>query len=144
MKVRLFLALTVGLLLAADADDAKKELEKLAGTWDVVSVERDGKAMPADKVKGSTLTIKGDKYVVKLGDMTIEGIYKVDPAQKPKAIDATRTNGDDKGKTLLGIFTLEGDDLKMCFNGPSNKDRPKEFNAKSGSGSALYVFKRSK
>src|SRR5262245_4336801 len=126
MKVRLLAALTVALLLAADADDAKKELAKLAGTWDVVSVERDGKALPADKAKGGTLTIKGDKYVVKIGETTIEGVYKLDPSLKPKAIDAIRTNGDDKGKSLLGIFALDGDELKMCFNAPGNKDRPRE------------------
>jgi len=144
MKVRLLLAVTAGLLLAADKDDAKKELEKLAGTWNAVSIERDGKAMPADKVKGSTLTITGDKYVIKIGDMSIEGVYKLDSSKKPKAIDATRSNGDDKGKTLVGIFSLEGDDLKMCFHPPANTERPTEFSAKAGSGSALYVFKRAK
>jgi uncharacterized protein (TIGR03067 family) len=144
MKVRLLCVVLTALVLAADADDAKKELAKLAGTWSAVSIERDGKAMPADKLKSSTLTITGDKYVVKMGELMIEGVYKLDPAQKPKAIDATRTNGDDKGKTLLGIYALEGDELKMCFNGPDVKERPKEFGAKSGSGTALYVFKRGK
>ena len=35
--------LAVGTLIAADAEDAKKDLEKLQGTWALVAGERDGK-----------------------------------------------------------------------------------------------------
>ncbi len=144
MKSRLSLTLGVVLLLGTAAADDKKELEKLAGTWNVTAIEVEGKSVPADKIKSSTLTMKGDKYTFKVGDDTIEGVWKIDASGKPKTIDAKRTNGKDKDQTLLGIYLLEGDELKTCFSAPGKEERPKDFSAKEGSGQRLYVFQRAK
>jgi uncharacterized protein (TIGR03067 family) len=67
----------------------------------------------------------------------------VDVAKKPKTIDITFTEGPEKGKTIVGIYELEGDTYKVCIN-VNGKERPKEFAAKAGSGHGLEVLKREK
>ena len=80
----------VALLIAAQPDGtdvAKKELARLQGTWLMVGLEIDGKDVPADKVEGTTLTIKGDRYSTKVKKTEHECTIRLDPAKKPPAID---------------------------------------------------------
>ena len=137
-------ALAVGLLVAGDAkDDAvKKDMEALQGKWQIVSLERDGKS--TDVAKDAVRVIKDDKYTVTpRPGVTIEGTFKIDPSAKPKTIDVTPTTGDNKGKTSLGIYEIDGDALKICW-APSGKDRPTEFKSPEGSGLFLAVHKKAK
>jgi uncharacterized protein (TIGR03067 family) len=134
------------LAIAADEkkDDAKDELKKFEGTWILVSSEKDGekapeealkKAMPKAVSKGDTVTFISD------GKEQGQATFTVDPTKKPKTIDATMTSGPDKGKKSLGIYEFEGDTLKVCHN---EKERPKDFSAKKGSGNTLDTYKREK
>jgi uncharacterized protein (TIGR03067 family) len=129
--------LLVGLTHAADDD---KELAKLKGKWDITSVERDGKAM--DTFKDGARDIDGAKYTMtsKAGAKFI-GAFKIDPSKKPKVMDLMPEDGQYKGKTLLGIYELDGDTLKICFAEPG-KDRPTEFSSKNGC--VLAIHKRAK
>jgi uncharacterized protein (TIGR03067 family) len=131
-----------GLLIAAEAqDDAEKELKKLSGVYVMVSGEANGEKLPEKIVKASTLTLKGNKYTVKLGDDTFSGNQKVAPTKTPKEIDATDTDGANKGKTMLGIYKLEKGVFTVYFASPG-KDRPKEFAAKTNPGELIHVWKK--
>jgi uncharacterized protein (TIGR03067 family) len=141
MKRYTWLVLVVGFLIAAD--DPKDELKKLEGSWTMVSGEKDGKPLAEQTIKTAKLVIKGDQHDVKVGDDVFKGTHKVDPSKKPKTIDATDTEGAFKGKTVLGIYDLEGDNFKVCFAEPG-KERPKEFSTKSGTGHILHVWKKEK
>ena len=72
------------------------------------------------------------------------GTYKIDAATNPKALDLTHTSGPDKGQTVLGIYTLTGDSLKICFGDPAGKQRPTEFAARPNTQHLLVVLKRDK
>jgi uncharacterized protein (TIGR03067 family) len=148
MKARMsfLLLLVAGLLIGAQdrKDEAvQKEYAKLTGTWKIVSVEVEGAKPEEDFLKNARLVVKGDKFTFKRGDLSNGGTYKVDVTAKPKTIDITYTEGPEKGKTLLGIYDLEGDTGKICIALPGN-DRPKEFVSKPGSGHVLEVLKREK
>lgn len=135
-----------GLAMAADApqqDAVKAELEKMSGTYKLISAETDGVMASADVLKNSKLVIKGDEHDVKVGDDIYKGTHKIDPSKTPKTIDASDVEGVNKGKTMLGIYELTADELKVCF-APAGKDRPKEFSAKKGTGHMLHVWKREK
>jgi uncharacterized protein (TIGR03067 family) len=137
-------ALTAGLLVAADAkDDAvKKDMDALQGKWQITSLTRDGKDQ--DVPKDAVRVVKDDKYTVTpRPGVTIEGTFKIDPTAKPKTIDTTPTTGDNKGKTSLGIYEIDGDTLKICW-APAGKDRPTEFKSAEGSGVFLAVHKKVK
>jgi uncharacterized protein (TIGR03067 family) len=119
------------LLVAADAkDDAvKKDLDALQGKWKVTSLQRDGKA--DDSAKDAVRVIEGDKYTLDLPTGKVQGTFKIDPTAKPKTMDQTPSGGRFKDKTLLGVYQLDGDTLKICFSEPG-KDRPTDFTAKEG------------
>ena len=81
MKAKALVILTVVLCVAADKpkDDAKKELEKLQGTWVMAELEVNGELVPEKKLKGTILVIRGDKYIVKVNDQTHETTITLDP-----------------------------------------------------------------
>jgi uncharacterized protein (TIGR03067 family) len=64
------------------------------------------------------------------------------PTQKPAAFDITHADGQHRGKTLKGIYSLKGNRLTICFGKAG--ERPKEFSAKRKSGQVMYVLKREK
>jgi uncharacterized protein (TIGR03067 family) len=136
-------ALTIGTAAAQD-DVVKKELKKLQGTWATVSIEAAGeKVTDKDKIKTWKLTTKGDKYTLKVGDEMVQGTIEINPTKKPKTIDVKPDSGSNKGKTLLGIYELKGDNLKICL-APPGKDRPREFASEAGTAHQLVVYKREK
>jgi uncharacterized protein (TIGR03067 family) len=145
MKTTLLTVLTCSLLLGAEApkDDAKKEKEKLQGTWKALKVEERGESKDDDQ--DHRLIFSGDEFTIKEGDQTIiKGKFKIDPSKAPKEIDMeiTESNKEEhKGKTGLGIYTLEGDDFQFCVCQPGDTERPKEF---SGKGNLFVTFKREK
>jgi uncharacterized protein (TIGR03067 family) len=144
-KVLALLALPlVGLLVATDtskADDATEELKKLAGTWTLVSEVADGEERDADYIKKIKWIINEDGTwkVLEDGKVKYRGKLAVDPAKRPKTIDSTLA-GDQEGTVVRSIYELKEDSLKHCF--AVDKDRPKAFESKSGSGHINSVFKR--
>lgn len=139
-------ALAFGLAAAADdkkPKDAKAELETFTGTWQGVSVVRDGKAAPKAEADAVRLVVAGEKYTLTEGAETIEGTHALDPTKKPKHIDAVRTKGPNKGEKLLGVYELTEDTFVVSFAAPG-KDRPAEVKAAGGPGLRVLAFKREK
>jgi uncharacterized protein (TIGR03067 family) len=135
------LLLAVSLLIAADTKDAKTDKDKVQGGWTMVSGETNGKPAPDEYRKNFKMTFSGDKLTVKFSnDKTKEGTYKLDSSKKPKEITITPSDGE---KPLVGIYDLDGDNLKLCMSQPGG-DRPKEFAAKEGAGTMLLVLRRAK
>jgi uncharacterized protein (TIGR03067 family) len=136
-------ALLAALALAAPAKDdaAAKELEKLEGTWQLISAENDGKKMADKQAKNVRVTIKGGKHTVTFGEKPVakDIAFTIDPTKTPKAVDDILPDGG----MIRGIYELNGDTLRSCVAAPG-KDRPKEFTGKAGSGQTLRVFKRVK
>jgi uncharacterized protein (TIGR03067 family) len=135
---------TAGLLPAGPEGAAeKKDGEKIRGTWTLVSLEADGEQAPAEIVATLKLVFEGDKLTFTPGEPGFTNYtYKLSPATKPAGFDMTHADGNNKGKTIQGIYSLEGDDLKICFGEEGR--RPREFTAQAKSGQALYVLKGQK
>jgi len=148
MKWQVLVALAVGLLMAADTpkeDPAKKkEQEKLQGIWQAESFEADGNPLPEEAVKACKFTFKDEKYTFELADMKETGTIKLDSGKDMATIDLKIGDGNDKDKTQLGIYKVDGDTLKFCFAQPGVTERPKEFSAPACSGRLYMTFKREK
>ena len=128
---------------AGDNADVEKELKKFQGTWTFESVECAGKKLPADLFKEMIVVFEGNKYSVKMGDMVVEAAtLKLDPSKTPKTLDSKVTDGPNKGNLILGIYEIDGDTLKVCFD-EKGKSRPTEFKT-AGTQMTLVVHKRVK
>src|SRR6266850_5481117 len=134
--------LTISLVRAADDEAVKKDLAQLQGEWAMVSASADGQSMSEDMLKQMKRVCKGDEITVTMGDQVfLKAKITIDPSKKPKTIDYDMTEGFSKGKKQLGIYELNGDTFKACFNS-AGAERPTEF--KAGDGLTLSEWKRKK
>jgi len=135
-------ALSALLLISANpADDAKKDLEKLQGEWIMAALEIEGKPVPDDKIQGTTLTIKGDKYVVSSKDNKYEVVITLDPSKDPKAIDMAFPDGADAPKIGKGIYKIEGDTFILVRAQATDNERPTTFGTWPNSGCFMVTWK---
>jgi uncharacterized protein (TIGR03067 family) len=140
----LLLALTGFITGAKDKDLESSDLQ---GTWNLVYQESGGKKLPnekaAEKFHGK-MVFEGSeiRYTVELPGFDFKFSYQLYSNQQPKGIDLKVTETpDSKGieTTMKGIYRLEGDNLKICYN-PAK--RPTEFAAAEGSKNVLIVLKK--
>ena len=150
MIKRALMALAIGCLLLkaaslfADEKD-KKDLDALQGTWKVESFKVAGQDAPDELVTETTFAIKDKKYTLTVkGEEAETGTFKVDPEKKPKTIDLEIASGNDTGKKQLGIYTLKGEMLTLCFGFPGADDRPAKLESTEDSKTLLLVLKREK
>ena len=118
--------------VAAEGDaEARKTL---AGTW---------KGRVDEGATGHVLTITTSGITgTKDGKQDLgAGSFKLDLTTKPWRMDAKGTKGPQKGRTYLGIYSLEGDTLKWCVSMPGSEP-PKELATKDGQ--FLLILKRQK
>jgi uncharacterized protein (TIGR03067 family) len=73
-----------------------------------------------------------------------EGTMKLDPTKKPATIDLAITSGNDKGKSQVGIYKIDGDSITICLARPGETDRPTEFKSTEENGNILVTIKRKK
>lgn len=152
MRMYAAMALAVGLALSTTASRVigADDLDKLHGSWKMVSAERHGKPLPKEEfdnnvvVKHTKDTGQGHKFVVMRGDVVVaEGTMKHVKSGKPNHYDATFSKGVAKGETVHGIYELDGDTLKVCWSAPG-KDRPSEFASAENDGRTVRSYKREK
>jgi uncharacterized protein (TIGR03067 family) len=130
--------------VADDKAELEKEARKFQGTWTFASSVTGGEELPADHLKMFLVIFEGDKHTVKKGDEVIQvGTQKLDPSRSPKTIDVTMVEGPHKGTVMLGIYEIDADTLKVCFD-PEGKTRPTEFKSPAGSKNFVNVHKRVK
>jgi uncharacterized protein (TIGR03067 family) len=125
--------LSVGLLAAptlfADHFQRKAvrtEAQHLHGNWKVVSVEGFDNAKAADEMKSVRLDIHGRAIDARWGDnKTATAHFKIDPTATPHTIDIMVTRGPEEvqGKMLHGVYSLDGDTLKIAYRDPG-QSRP--------------------
>jgi len=120
-------------------DDPKGDDKAAQGTWDLTEGEVAGKKLPPTTI---TLTIDKGTYTVK-AESVDKGTYTLDETKKPKELDIKGTDGPNKGKTILAIYELTGDTMKVCYD-LSGKARPKEFKTAPGTQLFLATYMRKK
>jgi uncharacterized protein (TIGR03067 family) len=110
----------------------------LQGTWTVTALN--GQSMPEGSPE-LTLMFTGDRYHQAVGgEVNERGTFKVDSSKKPMTIDFAITEGDDAGKTQLGIVEVSGDTMKIGLGTARAVQRPTDFSGKDGA--IMLVGKR--
>ena len=118
------------------------DLDGMQGTWNLVSAMEDGKALPEDQVKQTTIVIEGDtfRFPGLAEDATSRtGTFTLDETKNPKEMDSTSY----EKEVSLGIYELEPDKYKICF-AAAGKPRPTSFSSVPGSGQILQFWERQK
>lgn len=119
------------------------DVKALQGTWLPASAEMSGQAFPEPVRKTMKLVIDADKYTVTVGEQLDKGTTKVDSTKSPKVMDIVGTDGPNKGKTILAIYELKEDTLRICYD-LSGKARPSEFKTEAEKPLFLVTYKREK
>jgi len=126
------------LLAFATACAADTPAEKLDGTYKAASIIRGGKPESDELVKSVSLQIKGGDLNFTVKDKKFPAKIKVDAKAKLATIDISPSEGADSGRTFLGIWKFEKDELWLAFR--ERGDRPTEF--KGDDGTILFKLKR--
>jgi uncharacterized protein (TIGR03067 family) len=126
----------------ADGDDAaklKEELKKFQGTWVDVYAEKAGKQL---QVGDHQLKFDGETFsVADHGRVEEKGTIKLNPSKNPMEIDLRFQGGNKGEQTVLGIYTWDGENLKLCWGEPGGGTRPTDFTT-TPDGGFLVVVKR--
>lgn len=136
---------TSGTAEQSNDDLVKKDQKQIEGTWRVVALEVYGNKSTDEDAK-KLAVINGSDGTWSLcseGKELMKGTSTIYPTQKPKIIDFTPTEGDQKGQVHLGIYVLDPKARKLCFASPG-KARPTEFSSTPGSDHILVMFEREK
>src|SRR5437660_10088941 len=104
MRTTMLGLLAASLLIApraAGQEIAKKELEKLQGTWTFDSYEENGKKTPPEELKEKRIFFGSNQFIIKNGPELLQvGSLKLDPLDGHRDIDATVVAGPYKGNTM--------------------------------------------
>jgi uncharacterized protein (TIGR03067 family) len=130
---------------AGPPNDAGKDLRALQGTWQLTELLADeGPPLGKDRIKGVKFTVTNDKLVMEGLDGKREFGIRLDPSQKPKAIDITPLDGRFKGKTTPGIYEVRADTLRLCMANKEVTARPRDFKPSKEGQVVVFVLKRGK
>ena len=144
MGMLLGAALCLAGITRADDAAAKKYLAGMEGTWHVTTMKKGGEEAPAEFTKAVILVIKGDTLTLKIGkEAEKNATLVVDPAQKPVTLDMTPKDGDNAGKHILGLVSLEKDVLTICLSDDKEgKSRPKDLTSTKENKNYVIVLKK--
>lgn len=120
----------------------KEALKQLNGEWSVAAMEIAGQKLPAEALKAIKLINKDGEYTVK-AESDDKGTVTVDAEKSPKQMTIKGLEGPNKGKTILAIYELSGDELKVCYD-LDGAEFPKEFKTEPGKKRMLATYKRTK
>jgi uncharacterized protein (TIGR03067 family) len=124
-------------------DSAKQDVDAIQGSWKLVALESDGKPAPAEIVAALKFVFKDDTLTFTPGEPGFTNYkFKLDPTTRPASFTMTHADGTNKGQTEKGIYSLDGDHLKICF-GIAGKT-PNKLTAKAKSRQSMYSLERVK
>jgi uncharacterized protein (TIGR03067 family) len=127
MSRRLFLALLLAVGLPSLAQ-AQSDHDRIQGTWTVLSVANKGYRIPADRAE--CMLVKIDDKRIRIWEASRHFaevvLYELDPSKSPKWIDLICPRESYGEPRMLGIYSLEGDVLKLAWR-RSKGPRPTDF-----------------
>lgn len=123
-------------LEVALADDAER-LRSWQGEWGLTRLEIDGTAIEVKEIAEFSVSVSGDRlkyrFIVSGQPTVAEFQVSIDPKANPPQIDAVLLGGAWQGKTLTGLYELQGDSLTLCLPDRPGLPRPMKLGSNRGS-----------
>ena len=109
-----------------------KTLAMVQGAW--VFMTADGQDVSAADI---VVTITDDKYVQSAAGQVVEkGSFTIDDTKKPMWLTIKIIEGDDAGKTQVGVFEVTATTMRGKISEPDATTRPTDFEPADG----FFVF----
>jgi len=115
---------------------------ELEGEWQMLTAVMNGQ--PLEKkfaVFGKRVTHGNETTVFTGPQMLMKVTFTLDRSKSPTAIDYQVVQGQNAGKSQLGIFELSGGDLKLCFAAPG-QPRPGNFASVPGDSRTFTTWRK--
>lgn len=121
-----------------DVKDEKKAAASLEGGYTIVSGEKDGKAIPEERIKGSIVRFTGNQILGTDKDKKefFSSTFTLDASKTPWVIDMTSKTP--KEAMAMGLVKKEGDTITIIYALPGG-EAPTEFKTKEKQ--HLFVLK---
>jgi uncharacterized protein (TIGR03067 family) len=115
--------------------EPRTDLDRLQGVWSVVSMESGGER---SKLEKAVFMVDGKRACWQTSDGEIQGGLYLDATRTPKTYDLAMTT-----RTIEGIYSQEGDTLRLCYDLGADPKRPGSFITEKGTPmQVLIVLKR--
>jgi uncharacterized protein (TIGR03067 family) len=134
------LVMVPGAIRSDEAAD-KKVQDALQGTWKIVSISTGGKESELNLV----LVVKTDGMTLKqpAQDQKEQFRFVLDTSVTPSAIDIYKSdNGKRAEKVFEGVFSVDGDDFRICFAPQPGPPWNRPAALQPAGGEALVVFRK--
>ena len=120
---------------------------RLQGPWEPVHSEEGG--VDQQDPRNYLVKFEGDRFtILREGEVMIGGKFTTYSAREPRRIDMAlevdADNPKNAGKTLLGIYAIEGDELRWCTGTVVASQPPTEFVTREGQPYMMIVMRRAK
>src|SRR5262245_43491480 len=128
------------LMIGCKGKSARSDQDLIQGTWEMVTVEAKGQLVgnQNDAEVKPRWVFSGDKVNIKAGMVDNQFTFTLNTKTSPNQIDLFGPHDNNK----VGIYELNGDELKVCQVSTEFGARPTEFSSKDRG--ALIVFRRVK
>jgi uncharacterized protein (TIGR03067 family) len=127
----------------AQPEGSSSEIQKLQGTWKLLSLVRDGKQIASTDIDDMRLIFSETEYTFKnqQGQRKV-GTFQVHPRRKPAVLETTYAEEPAEGKTVVRIYQWsDKNTFKLCSPGP-DENVPDNFESPRGSGREVGVWRR--
>jgi uncharacterized protein (TIGR03067 family) len=133
-----------GLVCAVRAetkDAGKAGATALLGTWRFTSGQEDGKAVAADRVRDDVLVVDKDRMTIRNPDRKETWVvaYRANTSVRPHTLGMKVIEGRGKGEEAAGIYTIEGDTLKIAY-AIGTREPPRDFTTRAGEKVSQHSF----
>ena len=111
------------------------------GIWELVRAELDGEQAPELVTTKTVLTLANGAYEVRFaGEIADRGTFEAGTTPDDKTILLRGTEGQNAGRTILGIYQLVGERLRVCYG--LSGVAPAAFTTATGTERYLATYRR--
>lgn len=127
----------------AQSAAARRDYERLSGTWQLTRAVVDGRPVPAHVVRNTILITDRNTFrFPKASGVGTHpaGSFTVNPDTRPKQVDSIAEGGSNAGQLTRGIYEILDANHKRACWGPPGGPRPTEFKSPPGSRRILQYW----